>query len=153
MARRDMGHGDLRFQIALPAALYQGGRARGADGRQWQPAAAGGTLVAVPTSRAPRRRAAVLWLPSAVPALQALLEDGHATRGLAVTVRGGHLVLAPADALGPDPRFRLTPLGTTTYGLSLYRRRRWEPLPVQGTLQALVGVLNTDLQHWAADWP
>ena len=85
--------------------------------------------------------------------LQTLLEAGPATRGLAASVRGGHLILARADDLGPDPRFRLTPLGVTAYGLSLYRRKRWEALPYHGTLQELVDVMNTDLQHWAADWP
>jgi hypothetical protein len=107
----------------------------------------------VPPARPPRRRPAPSWPPAVVPTLQPLLEAGPATRGLAVSVRGGHLILARADDLGPDPRFRLTPLGGTAYGLSLYRRKRWEALPYHGTLQELVDVMNTDLQHWAADWP
>lgn len=88
-----------------------------------------------------------------VPTLQALLEAGHATRGLVVSLRGGHVILGRADELGPDPRFRLTPLGATAYGLSLHRGKRWEPLPYQGTLYELVDVMNSDLQHWAAQWP
>lgn len=88
-----------------------------------------------------------------VPTLRDLLDAGHATRGLAVSLRGGHVILGRADPFGPDPRFRLTPLGGTAYDLSLHRRKRWEALPYQGTLDELVDVMNTDLQHWAADWP
>ena len=107
----------------------------------------------MPPARPPRRRPGASWLPTIIPTLQALLEAGQATRGLAVSVRGGHLILTRADDLGLDPRFRLTSLGPTTYGLSLYRRKHWEALPYQGTLQDMVDVMNTDLQHWAADWP
>ncbi len=103
-------------------------------------------------ARRPSRRPTAAWLPTVVPTLQALLAAGHATPGLAVTVRGGHLILARADEFGPDPRFRLTPLGVGSYGLSLHRGKRWEPLPYQGTLDQLVDVMNTDLQHWAAAW-
>ncbi len=101
---------------------------------------------------APRRRSDTSWLPTIVPALQALLEAGESTRGLQVTVRGGHLIIGRTDEHGADPRFRLTPLGATSYGLSLYRRQRWEPLPYQGTLQELTDTMNEDLAAWAADW-
>jgi hypothetical protein len=103
----------------------------------------------VPPRRASRRPTAA-WLPTVVPTLQALLEAGHATPGLDITVRGGHLILARADEFGPDPRFRLTPLGVGSYELSLHRGKRWEPLPYQGSLDELVDVMNSDLQHWAA---
>src|SRR5439155_588232 len=56
------------------------------------------------------------------------------------------------DELGPDRRVRLTPLGAGQYGLSIYDRNRWEPLPFEGTLNELVDVMNNDLAHWAADW-
>ncbi len=107
----------------------------------------------------PRRRSATPWLATAVPALQALLEAGGATRGLQITARGEHLILGRPEQTeaGPiaDPRFRLTPLGGWggQYGLSLHRRGRWEPLPYQGMLEELVDTMNSDLQHWAADWP
>jgi hypothetical protein len=106
----------------------------------------------------PSRRRPAPGLATVVPALQPLLEAGHATRGLQIRVRGGQLILQRSEdtATGtlPDPRFRLTPLGGWgQYGLSLYRRRRWEPLPYQGTLEELVDVMNSDLQHWAAAWP
>ena len=101
---------------------------------------------------APRRRPDTSWLPTVVPTLQTLLEAGEATRGLNVTVRGGHLIIGRTDEHGADPRFRLTPLGAARYGLSLYRRQRWEPLPYDGTLQELADTMNQDLAAWAADW-
>ena len=105
------------------------------------------------TRSVPPRQPSVSWLPTVVPTLQGLLDAGHATRGLAVTLRGGHLILGRADEFGPDPRFRLTPLGGTAYGLSLHRAKRWEPLPYQGTLNELVDAMNTDLEHWATTSP
>jgi len=39
-----------------------------------------------------------------------------------------------------------------SYGLSLYRRQRWEPLPYQGTLQELAETMNNDFAAWADDW-
>src|SRR5947209_16367103 len=80
---------------------------------------------------APRRRPDTSWLPTVVPTLQAVLEAGEATHGLKVTVRGGHLIIGRTDEHGADPRFRLTPLGAGAYGLSLYRRQRWEPPSVR----------------------
>ena len=87
-----------------------------------------------------------------MPTIQTLLDQGEATRGFTVRVRGGHLILGRVDDDGPDPRFRLTPLGGGTYGLSLYDRNRWDPLPYEGTLNDMVDVMNNDLAHWAADW-
>ena len=79
-----------------------------------------------------------------MPTIQALLDEGEATRGFTVKIRGGHLILGRVDEAGPDPRFRLTPLGGGRYGLSLYDRNRWDPLPYEGTLNELVEVINTD---------
>ena len=75
------------------------------------------------------------------------------TRGLTVKTWGGHLVLGRVDDAGPDPCFRLTPLGGGRYGLSLFERNRWDPLPYEGTLNELVDVMNTDPGAWAAAWP
>jgi hypothetical protein len=94
---------------------------------------------------APRRRPDTSWLPTVVPTLQTLLAAGEATRGLNVTVRGGQLIIGRTDEHGADPRFRLTPVGAGAYGLSLYRRQRWEPLPYQGTLEELADTMNEDL--------
>ena len=100
-----------------------------------------------------KRRADRFWLPTLVPTAQSLLDQGEATRGLTVKTWGGHLVLGRVDDAGPDPRFRLTPLGGGRYGLSLYDRNRWDPLPFEGTLNELVDVMNHDLSAWAAAWP
>jgi hypothetical protein len=91
-------------------------------------------------------------LPTVVPTIHALLDQGEVTRGLTVKVRGSHFILGRVDEIGPDPRFRLTPLAAGQYGLSLYDRNRWEPLPYEGTLKELVDVMNSDLAHWVADW-
>ncbi len=100
-----------------------------------------------------RRRPDTSWLPTVVPTVQALLDQGVATRGFTVKTRGGHLLLGRVDEAGPDPRFRLTPLGGGRYGLSLYDRNRWDALPYEGTLNEMVDVINNDLGAWAAEWP
>ncbi len=99
-----------------------------------------------------RRRPDTSWLPTVVPTIQALLDQGEATRGFTIKVRGGHLILGRVDDVGPDPRFRLSPLGSGRYGLSLYDRNRWDPLPYEGTLNEMVHVMNNDLGAWAAAW-
>lgn len=100
-----------------------------------------------------KRRPDTSWLPTVVPTIEALLERGEATRGLTVKTWGGHLILGRVDDDGPDPRFRLTPLGNARYGLSLYDRNRWDPLPYEGTLDELVDSMNNDLSMWATPWP
>ena len=54
---------------------------------------------------------------------------------MTVKAYGGHLIVSRTDEQGANPRFRLTPLGQGAYGLSLQRRKRWEPLPFEGTLK------------------
>ena len=109
-------------------------------------------LGTLPTNMPPaQRRPDVSWLPVLLPNVQALLDQGQATRGCAATVRGGHIIVGRVDEAGADPRFRLTLLKGDDYGLSLYRRKKWEPLPFQGTLTELVDVMNTALAHWAID--
>jgi len=100
-----------------------------------------------------KRRLDTSWLPTVVPTIQTLLDQGDATRGLQVKTRGGHLIVGRVDEDGADPRFRLTPLGGDHYGLSLYDRNRWDPLPFEGTLNDLVHVMNADLSVWATAWP
>jgi hypothetical protein len=62
------------------------------------------------------------------------------------------LIVGRTDEYGADARFRLTPLGPGGYGLSFYRRKRWEPLPFQGTLEQLAATMNHELAPWADDW-
>ena len=80
-----------------------------------------------------------------MPTVQTLLDQGEATHGFTVKTWGGHLILGRVDEAGPDPRFRLTPLGGGRYDLSLYERNRWDPLPYQGTLNEMVDVINNHL--------
>src|SRR4051794_20391181 len=108
-----------------------------------------GTL---PTMRPTRRRPDASVLPTVVPTLQALLDQGEATRGFTVKVRGGHLILGRVDELGPDQRFRLTPLGAGQDGLSLYDRNSWEPLPYESNVHEMIDVMNSDLAYMSADW-
>src|SRR5215203_2841727 len=137
---------NLRQPALLPG---WGGEPEAPETQRLRHRSAIGTLPDVPPSH---RRQDVSWLPTVVPDLQLLLDIGHATRGMSVIVRGGHLVVDRTDDHGADPRFRLTPLGDGVYGLSLYRRKRWEPLPYEGTLQELAVTMNNDLGAWADDW-
>lgn len=99
-----------------------------------------------------KRHPEVPWLTLA-PTIQALLDQGAATRGLNATTRGRHVIVSRRDEIGPDPRFRITPLAAGRYGLSLYERNRWQPVPYEGGLRELVEVMNSDLALWAAEWP
>lgn len=99
-----------------------------------------------------KRDPEVPWLTLAAT-VQTLLDQGEATRGLTAKTRGQHLIVSRLDELGLDQRFRLTPLSGGRYGLSLYERNRWQPLPYEGTLNELVDVMNSDLAVWAAEWP
>lgn len=95
-------------------------------------------------------------LEAAARQLRELLDAGDATQGMEVGCRRGGIVLSWnwLDTLSaepePDPRFRLTPLGSGQFGLSLYRHGRWGRLPFFGTLAELVEVMNTVLAPWAA---
>ena len=128
-----VGLGLLKYQVEASGRLH-----------------ACGTLPSMPPAK---RRPDTSWLPTVVPTIQNLLDHGETTRGLTVKTWGGHLVLGRVDDAGLDPRFRLTPLGGGRYGLSLYDRNRWDPLPFEGTLNELVDVMNNDLGAWAAAWP
>src|SRR5207237_7563965 len=87
------------------------------------------------------------WLPVLLPNVRALLDQGEATRGCTAIVRGGHIIVGRVDEDGVDQRFRMTLLKGEAYGLSLYRRKKWEPLPFHGTVNELVEVMNTALAH------
>jgi hypothetical protein len=79
--------GHLRHLRLLPGEHV---RPEAPLGRRLRHPSAIGTLAGVPPTR---RRQDVSWLPTVVPDLQILLEVGHATRGMSVTVRGGHLIV------------------------------------------------------------
>jgi hypothetical protein len=47
---------------------------------------------------AKRHRPDLSWLPTVVPTIQSLLDQGEATRGMTVKTWAGHLVLGRVDA-------------------------------------------------------
>jgi hypothetical protein len=88
-----------------------------------------GTLPSMPPAK---RGPDVSWLPVLLPNVQALLDQGEATRGCTATVRGGHIIVGRVDAAGADPRFRMTLLKGDAYGLSLYPPQEVGPTPLPG---------------------
>src|SRR5260221_6350853 len=81
-----------------------------------------------------RRRPNTSWLPTVVPTVQALLDQGVATHGFTVKTWGGHLILGRVDEPGPDPRFRLTPLRGRRYGFRLYDSQPRDPFAYASSL-------------------
>ena len=86
-----------------------------------------------------------------------LLEQSDLTSGMSVRVHGDHLLLG-RDATSPRgskretvDRVRLTRLTTATYGLSIRRHTgRWERTPFSGSMQEMVEVMRTYMQHLVA---
>jgi hypothetical protein len=56
-----------------------------------------------------------------LPYVQALFDQGEATRGCIATVRGGHIIVARVDEPVADPRLRMTLLQGDAYGRPLRR--------------------------------
>jgi len=91
--------------------------------------------------------------------LRALLDADALTAGLTITTRRGDIVLGRIEPPGPfsdgepDDRVKLTPLGGDRFGLSVRRHTgRWEKTPFTGTLDELVHLLSTAMQHLIAAW-
>lgn len=85
-----------------------------------------------------------------------LLEDSELTAGMSVRIHGDHLILARSDA-GREAnlidRVRLTRLSASRYGLSVKRHTgRWERTPFSGSLNEMVQVMQTFMQHLVAAW-
>ena len=88
------------------------------------------------------------------------LESNPLTAGMYVRVYGDHLIVGrqepygPDGELEPDDRVRLTCLNRTSYGLSVKRHTgRWQTTPFTGTLDELVEVIWTLMQHLVAAYP
>ncbi len=85
-----------------------------------------------------------------------LLETNELTAGMDVRVHGDHLILARSDSgthTDPTDRVRLTRLSASRYGLSVKRHTgRWERTPFSGTLNEMVQVMHTFMQHLVAAW-
>jgi hypothetical protein len=85
------------------------------------------------------------------------LEASDLTRGMYVKTRGDHLVMGRTERFAPeldpedDDRVRLTMLANSTYGLSVRRHTgRWERTPFSGTMDEMLEVILSLMQHLVA---
>lgn len=91
--------------------------------------------------------------------LEQLLAASPITKGLVLRVRGSHLTLsrdvtAPDGEVERDDRVRLSHLGNTRFGLSVFRHTgKWEKTPFAGSLNEMVDAICGTMQHIVADWP
>ena len=82
--------------------------------------------------------------------LRAKLDADRLTSGMCVRVYGQHLIAGrPVQDDGePDDRVRLSRLGGSRWGLSArLHTGRWERTPFTGTIDELVDVMRTFMQH------
>lgn len=100
----------------------------------------------------PRREAARVRL-------EELLSSHPPTQGMYVRTWGDHLIIGRHEPFGPDgemeadDRLRLTTLNTSSFGLSVRRHTgRWEQTPFTGTLDDLVDVIRSFMQHIVAPY-
>ena len=91
--------------------------------------------------------------------LKGLLEAHKPTAGMYVRVHGDHLIVGRQEALGPngqlenEDRVRLTRLSASAYGLSVKRHTgRWERTPFAGTIDEMVDVILSCMQHLVAPY-
>ena len=91
--------------------------------------------------------------------LEELIERSKVTEGLIVRVRGKQLTLVREDVgldgePEDDPRVRLTHLGASQFGVSVFRHTgKWERTPFTGSIDEVVEIIVDTMQHLVADWP
>lgn len=92
--------------------------------------------------------------------LARLLQDNPLTAGMYVRVHGDNLIVGRQEPFGadgelePSDRVRLTCLSPRSYGLSVKRHTgRWQRTPFAGTMQEMVDVIWTLMQHLVAPYP
>ena len=85
------------------------------------------------------------------------LEEHDLTRGMYVRTHGDNLIIGRTERIVPDlepedaDRVRLTMLANSTYGLSVKRHTgRWERTPFSGTMDEMVDVILSLMQHLVA---
>ncbi len=85
------------------------------------------------------------------------LEANDLTKGMYVRARGDNLIMGRAERFAPDQdpvdddRVRLTMLSGSSYGLSVKRHTgRWERTPFSGTMDEMVEVVLSLMQHLVA---
>ena len=91
--------------------------------------------------------------------LEELLSSHSLTQGMYVRTWGDHLIIGRQEPFGPggekeaDDRLRLTALNHSSFGLSVRRHTgRWEQTPFTGTLDELVDVIRSMMQHIVAPY-
>ena len=91
--------------------------------------------------------------------LDKLLDGDERAAGTYVHVHGDNLIIGRREPWGPDGRLedddrvRLTKLNASTYGLSVKRHTgRWERTPFSGSMDEMVEVILTLMQHLVAPW-
>jgi hypothetical protein len=89
--------------------------------------------------------------------LDQLLSGDPLTQGMYVRAWGDHLIIGREEPFGPngemeaDDRLRITVLKGASFGLSVRRHTgRWEKTPFTGTLEELVDVIQSLMQHIVA---
>ncbi len=96
-------------------------------------------------------------MQAAQSGLSQRLETHDLTKGMYVRTRGDNLIMGRTERLAPDlepeddDRVRLTMLSNSSYGLSVKRHTgRWERTPFSGTMDEMVEVLLSLMQHLVA---
>ena len=91
--------------------------------------------------------------------LEELLSTHPLTQGMYVRTWGDHLIIGRHEPFGPDgameadDRLRLTALDHSSFGLSVRRHTgRWEQTPFTGTLDELVDIIGSLMQHIVAPY-
>lgn len=99
------------------------------------------------------------WTQTEASRLLRLLEADQTTAGLYVRIYGKHLIMGREEPWGPggeiekDDRVRLTRLNASNYGLSVRRHTgRWERTPFAGTMEEMVEIIQTLMQHLVASY-
>ena len=89
--------------------------------------------------------------------LTELLAQNVITEGMYVRSHGDHLIVGRVEQFNPDgepencDRIRLTDLGRAGYGLSVKRHTgRWERTPFSGSMEEMIKVVYSCMQHLVA---
>jgi hypothetical protein len=89
--------------------------------------------------------------------LRQRLEAHDLTKGMYVKSRGDNLVMGRTERCAPDlepeddDRVRLTMRSNSSYGLSVKRHTgRWERTPFSGTMDEMIDVILSLMQHLVA---
>ncbi len=92
--------------------------------------------------------------------LEKMLAGHEPTAGMYARVHGKNLIMGRREPLGSDgqiendDRVRLTKLTASTYGLSVKRHTdRWERTPFSGSMEEMVQVISTFMQHLVTPLP